>query len=118
MDYQSLDMEESDITVCDHECLLCLHGSDDDGRSTVAVQCIPHLARACKCEYQVHETCLREWLSKTPACPICKECLFYNEPPPRRRKSGNRDACGSPSVARCVHRFLCCISSPDSARND
>jgi hypothetical protein len=119
MDYQSLDMEETAMATYDNECMICMDGSDDDGRETVVVQRIPHLVRACRCEYLVHEACLRDWLSKNPACPICKECLFYNEPrPPRKRKSSDSDTGSSPSIARCIHRFLCCMSSPDSARRD
>ena len=118
MDYQSLDMVETDMATYDNECMVCMDGSDD-GQRTVLVQRIPRLVRACGCEYRVHETCLREWLSKTPTCPICKECLFYNEPPsPRKRKSSDRDECSSPSFARCIHRLLCCMSSPGSARSD
>ncbi len=119
MDYQALDMEETNMAIYDNECMVCMDGSDDGGRKTVVVQRIPHLVRTCRCEYRVHETCLREWLAKTPACPICKECLFYNEPrSPRKRKSSDCDACSSPSIARCIHRFLCCMSSPESTRSD
>lgn len=116
MNYQAVHMEKTDMAVYDNECMICMDDSDDEGSITVVVQRIPHLVRTCKCEYLVHETCLRNWLAKTPVCPICKECLYYNEPrSPIKRKSGD---CNSPTISRCIHRFLCCVSSPGSTRND
>lgn len=116
MDYQAVHMEKAGMVVYDNECMICMDGSDDDGPKTVVVQRIPHLVSACTCEFLVHEACLREWLSKTPICPICKECLYYNEP--RKRKFGDRDDYNPSSISRCIHRFLCCGSSPGSTRND
>ena len=116
MNYQAVHMEETGLAIYESECMICMDGSDEDGPITVMVGRIPHLVRACRCEYRVHEACLRNWLSKTPVCPICKECLFYNEPrAPKKRKSSD---CDTPSFARCIHRLLCCMSSPGSTRSD
>ena len=119
MNYQSLYMEKIDLKIYDNECIICMEATDDNKAQTIEVHRIPRLIRACKCEYLVHETCLRDWLSNTPACPICKEIIFYNDPhPPKKYKSRNREQCTSPSIARCLNRYLCCVSSPENMRRE
>ena len=89
MNYQTVHMNGTDMTVYENECMICME-SDDNGVKTVSVKSIPHLEIACKCDYLVHEACLQNWLTNNPACPICKQCLFYNIP--QTSKNATSDA--------------------------
>lgn len=118
MNYQTVHMNGTDMTVYENECMICMESDDDNGVKTVSVKSIPHLEIACKCDYLVHEACLQNWLTNNPACPICKQCLFYNIPQTsKKRKPSDCDTCGPSPVSRCLHRFLCCVTSPGSTRN-
>ena len=121
MSYDSVYMEETgmitDMVLDENECMICM----ESDKPTVMIYKIPHLERVCECEFRVHESCLQNWLSNTPICPICKECLYYSESAKITTNTDTSntktlgDSCNSGSFGRCFNRLFCCVSSPDNS---
>ena len=71
-------MEETEMDVEANECVVCLGSEEEDGTDSQvlkSVTLVKSLVKECKCDYLVHEACLVEWLSTSPVCPICKNCI-------------------------------------------
>ena len=119
MTFQTLPMEETEMNEDVKECVVCL-GSEEEGEKDSqvlkSVTLIKSLEKECNCDYLVHEACLEEWLSTNPVCPICKTCTYYTTPPQRNEKKVASSG-EATSVARCLYKYLCCVTSPGSIRN-
>ena len=123
MKYSILSMNNNNI---DSECMICHCGSDDEdnlnnNESLISVVHINYLHKECYCNYKIHTTCLKDWLSKRPSCPICNIEMFYLTPDkdesdnPKKNKDIQEG-----SINKCLARLLCCAcsSSSSNSRNE
>eukprot|EP00002_Diphylleia_rotans_P038276 TRINITY_DN8687_c0_g1_i2.p1 TRINITY_DN8687_c0_g1~~TRINITY_DN8687_c0_g1_i2.p1 ORF type:complete len:244 (+),score=23.39 TRINITY_DN8687_c0_g1_i2:56-787(+) len=58
--------EESKDRIQDPNCVICL-GDYTIGTNAVILNCRHHF----------HLSCLREWVRRSPTCPLCKQMVFY-----------------------------------------
>ena len=43
--------------------------------------------KTCDCNYKIHEPCLRDWLTKSEVCLICRKPMYYDRESRARNKS-------------------------------
>ena len=56
------------------ECIVCF--------TKVKCDYTPYIFdKKCECEYIIHDDCLKEWLSTSPTCPICRNILLKKPTP-------------------------------------
>jgi hypothetical protein len=70
---------ENNINSCNNECIICLESSNS---STIIIKLtnailitndeINTFKKNCKCESNIHQICLDEWVKKNNSCPICR----------------------------------------------
>ena len=123
MKYSILPMNNNDNT--DSECMICHCGPNDEdnpnsNKPLISVVHINYLHKECYCNYKLHKSCLEDWLSKRPACPICNLEMFYLTPD--KDESNNSDSdkdkdTQENSINKCFSRLFCCACSSSSTNS-
>lgn len=56
-----------------NECIICLENNAN------SINLLPsNFIRECTCNFNIHDTCLNEWIQQKPCCPICNTILIKN----------------------------------------
>jgi len=56
-----------------NECVICL---EKNANSINLLN--SNFIKDCTCNFNIHDTCLNEWIQKKPSCPICNTVLIQN----------------------------------------
>ena len=67
-------MEFNIVSTESKECVICLEELYINHKITEkanSIQTFKSIYKQCPCEYTIHTNCFDEWISVTPACPIC-----------------------------------------------
>ena len=67
-------------------CIICLDEEHSENENNVEseghilpINNINELEKKCKCEYNVHKRCIKDWLNNKPVCVLCNSPLYYIE---------------------------------------
>ena len=52
-------------------CLICLTPPNKDN-PIQKIKELPYIVSICKCNPELHFSCLNEWINQTESCPICR----------------------------------------------
>jgi hypothetical protein len=56
-----------------NECVICL---EKNANSINVLN--KNFIKDCNCNFNIHDTCLNQWIQKKPSCPICNTVLIQN----------------------------------------
>lgn len=55
----------------DHLCLICWLPQEEQNEIKLLSE-FSHIKPNCKCKPKLHSTCINDWITKSPTCPICR----------------------------------------------
>ena len=56
------------------QCIICLESLDVYTIHDFILK--QPILKSCECVYNIHESCITEWIRNNPTCPYCKEQLY------------------------------------------